>query len=83
MPRVDASLTARRVLAKAAVQLGGVAQLAARLNVGARLLGEYLTGARTIPDALFLAAIDIVLEELPEPRNTPRAGAPPDRKSAP
>jgi len=78
---VDSSLTARRVLAKAAVQIGGVAQLAARLNIGARLLGEYLTGARAIPDALLLAAIDVVLEELPEPRNAPRADAPPERGS--
>ena len=80
---MDSSLTARRVLAKAAVQVGGVAQLAGRLNIGARLLGEYLTGARTVPDALFLAAIDVVLEELPETRNAPRADAPPERKSAP
>jgi hypothetical protein len=79
---VDPSLTARKVLAKAAVQVGGVAQLAERLNIGARLLGEYLTGARTVPDALFLAAIDVVLEELPEPRNAARADTPPERKSA-
>lgn len=65
------------------MQVGGVAQLAGRLNIGARLLGEYLTGARTVPDALFLAAIDVVLEELPEPRNAPRVDAPPERKSAP
>ncbi|MND01531.1 hypothetical protein D3C83_205600 [compost metagenome] len=65
------------------MQVGGVAQLAARLNIGARLLGEYLTGARAVPDALFLAAIDVVLEELPEPRKVARADAPPERKSAP
>jgi hypothetical protein len=75
-------MSARKVLAKAAVQVGGVAQLAGRLNIGARLLGEYLTGARTIPDALFLAAIDVVLEELPEPRTASRADAPPELKSA-
>lgn len=65
------------------MQVGGVAQLAGRLNIGPRLLGEYLTGARTIPDALFLAAIDVVLEELPEPRTVACADAPPERKSAP
>lgn len=72
-------MTARRVLAKAAVQSGGVAQLAARLGIGAKLLGEYVTGVRPIPDSLFLAAIDVVLEELPDPRQPARTEELPDR----
>ena len=58
---MDSSVTARRVLAKAAVHAGGVARLAERIGVGAKVLGEYITGARPVPDALFLAAIDVVL----------------------
>jgi hypothetical protein len=70
---VDATVTARRVLARAAVLLGGVCALGERLEVTQRQLGDYLTGALPIPDALFLAAIDIVLEELPDPSRPARA----------
>lgn len=54
--------------------LGGVSALSERLEVNQRQLGEYLTGARPIPDALFLGAIDVVLEELPDPSRPARAG---------
>jgi hypothetical protein len=71
---VDASVTARRVLARAAVLLGGVSPLAERLGLAQGQLAAQLTGAEPISDELFLAAIDIVLEELPDPRNPAHAG---------
>jgi hypothetical protein len=66
---VDSTVTARRVLARAAVLLGGVSALGERVDLAQRRLVDYLTGAEPIPDELFLAAIDIVLEELPDPRS--------------
>ncbi|MGQ0547657.1 MAG: hypothetical protein ACT4P3_20400 [Betaproteobacteria bacterium] len=71
---MDSALTARRVLARAAALAGGVPGLAERLEVAPRRLREHLTGATPIPDDLLLAAIDIVLEELPDPARAARAG---------
>jgi hypothetical protein len=62
------------VLARAAVLLGGVSALGERLDLAQRQLADYLTGAEPVPDELFLAAIDIVLEELPDPRSPAHAG---------
>ena len=70
---MDSTVTARRVLARAAVLLGGVSALGERLELAQRRLTDYLTGAEPIPDELFLAAIDIVLEELPESRSPAHA----------
>ena len=70
---MDSTVTARRVLARAAVLLGGVSALGERLELAQRQLTDYLTGAESIPDELFLAAIDIVLEELPESRSPAHA----------
>ena len=70
---MDATVTARRVLARAAVLLGGVTALGERLELAQRQLTDYLTGAEPIPDELFLAAIDIVLEELPDSRSPAHA----------
>ena len=42
------------MLARAAAQVGGVAELAARLNLSSRALREYVTGRLAVPDALFL-----------------------------
>ena len=70
---MDATVTARRVLARAAVLLGGVAALGERLELAQRQLTDYLTGAEPIPDEIFLAAIDIVLEELPDSRSPAHA----------
>jgi AcrR family transcriptional regulator len=72
-------MTARRVLARAALQLGGMAELAARLEMSPTLLRHYIEGSEPIPDRLFLAAIDVVLQELPNPRKPARA----DELSAP
>jgi hypothetical protein len=70
---VDATVTARRVLARAAVLLGGVSALGERLDLAQRQLTDYLTGAEPIPDEILLAAIDIVLEELPDSRTPAHA----------
>jgi len=73
---VDSTVTARRVLARAAVLLGGVGALGERLELTQRQLTDCLTGAAPIPDELFLAAIDIVLEELPDSRSPAHADKP-------
>ena len=70
---MDSTVTARRVLARAAVLLGGVTALGERLELAQRQLTDYLTGAEPIPDELLLAAIDIVLEELPDSRSPAHA----------
>ena len=70
---MDSTVTARRVLARAAVLLGGVTALGERLDLAQRQLTDYLTGAEPIPDEIFLAAIDIVLEELPDSRSPAHA----------
>lgn len=70
---MDSTVTARRVLARAAVLLGGVSALGDRLDLAQRQLTDYLTGAEPIPDELFLAAIDIVLEALPDSRSPAHA----------
>lgn len=70
---MDATVTARRVLARAAVLLGGVTALGERLDLAQRQLTDYLTGAEPIPDEILLAAIDIVLEELPDSRSPAHA----------
>ena len=57
---------ARHVLARAVAKVGGVAELASRLNISPRVLYHYVTGRLVVPDALFLRALDVVLEELPE-----------------
>jgi hypothetical protein len=66
-------MTARRVLARAALQIGGMAELARRLEMSPTLLRHYIEGSEPVPDRLFLAAIDVVLEELPSPRKPARA----------
>lgn len=74
--RMDSSVTARRVLARAAVLVGGVGFLAERLELTQRQLADHLTGAAPIPDEVFLAAIDVVLQELPDSRGAAHAGKP-------
>jgi hypothetical protein len=60
----------RHVLARAAAKVGGVAKLASRLNLSQRVLSWYVHGDLAVPDALFLKALDIILEELPETQIT-------------
>ena len=60
---MDAKQVGRRVLARAAAKVGGVAELAARLDIGQRVLQYYIAGREPVPDALFLRAIDVILED--------------------
>ena len=57
----------RQILAKAAVKVGGIEVLASRLDITARALKLYLEGNEQIPDSLLLRAIDIIIEDLPQP----------------
>ena len=66
-----------------ASRLGGVEALAARLGIGAKVLGAYLSGNELIPDALVLRVVDLVLVEmekrLPSPVPPAHAAAQPLR----
>jgi hypothetical protein len=42
--------------------LGGVEALAAKLDIGPRVLKHYITGNEPVPDSLFLRVIDVVLD---------------------
>lgn len=57
----------RQILAKAAVKVGGAEVLASRLEITAQVLKLYLEGDQEIPDSLLLRAIDIIIEDLPQP----------------
>lgn len=61
--------SARRVLARAAAQIGGMPRLAFKLKVSERVLRHYILGTEPIPEGLLLQLIDVLLEQLPE---TPR-----------
>jgi hypothetical protein len=65
---VDSIDTSRKVLAHAAAQIG-LEALAARLRISSRTLHEYLTGSALIPDDVFLRAVDVIVERLPERPN--------------
>lgn len=53
-----------RTLARAAEVLGGVAALASHLGVPEPALREWLDSGGEIPDAVFIAALEIVLIHL-------------------
>jgi hypothetical protein len=72
---VKTQAVARHVLARAAAKVGGVAKLASRLNLSQRVLTWYVHGDLTVPDALFLKALDMILEELPETRQVSQQAA--------
>lgn len=55
----------RRVLARVAAKMGGVEALAVHLKISESLLQHYITGIEPVPDALFLRAIDFILEDVP------------------
>jgi hypothetical protein len=71
----------RRVLERAAARLGGAAALAAKLGIGERVLSRYLEGRELVPDALFLRAVDIVLEQLPEVQKESEAKSQDERRN--
>jgi hypothetical protein len=58
---------ARRVLARAAVQAGGLTVLAAELKLNERVLRYYIEGKEPIPDNLLLEVVDVILKQLPGP----------------
>lgn len=62
--------SARRVLAHTALQVGGIAKLAAELKLSETVLRGYIVGEKSIPEGLMLKIIDVLLKQLPEP---PRA----------
>jgi hypothetical protein len=66
--------TSRKVLARAAA-IVGVEALAERLQITTRVLQHYLTGYELIPDVLFLRAVDVIIEQLPEPRRRSDPGS--------
>jgi hypothetical protein len=62
--RQDAS---RKLLARAAAQIGGVDALAKRLGTSSRVLQHYITGHDPVPEHLVLQVIDVILDQLPKP----------------
>jgi len=52
----------KKLLAHAAVRVGGVDNLAARLGISSRVVSRYLTGKENIPESLFLVLVDLILE---------------------
>jgi len=72
--------TSRKVLARAAA-LVGIDALAGRLQISARVLRHYLTGFELIPEHLFLKAVDVIVEHLPNDVPGPEANAAGERPS--
>ena len=60
----------RRVLARTALQVGGIPKLAAELRLSERTLRRYVLGEEAIPEGLMLRIIDVLLKQLPEPPKT-------------
>jgi len=75
MTAVEIEGVARHVVERAAAKVGGMAALASRLDLRPRVLRWYVTGQLNVPDALFLRALDVLLEELPETRLASQRGA--------
>ena len=57
------SATSRQLLHAAAEILGGKSLLAGRLGVEPDLLDSYMSGSRSLPDALLLRAVDVILAD--------------------
>lgn len=74
--------TSRKVLAHAAA-LVGIEALAERFRISERVLRHYLTGYELIPDPLFLQAVDVIIERLPQPGPRPQATPQPDERDEP
>ena len=62
--------SARRVLARTALQIGGIPKLAAELNLSEPALRAYIVGEQSIPEGLMLKIIDVLLKQLPESPRT-------------
>jgi hypothetical protein len=65
MRRMDNVRLGRLVLARTVDRLGGLIEVASRLEIDPALLKLYIDGDRPIPDAILLCAADLVLEDLP------------------
>ena len=55
----------RKLIAQAAVRLGGAKQLTERLGIPPRRLNRYMNGHEAIPDKLFLKVVDVIVEQQP------------------
>jgi len=55
----------QRVLERA-VQKLGASQLASRLRISEFALNAMITGLATVPDAILLRAVDVVMDEEPD-----------------
>jgi hypothetical protein len=70
----------QRVLERAVHKLG-VSPLASRLRISELALNAMLTGLATVPDAILLRAVDVVMDEdsdfNPPPSQDPKSAKPP------
>jgi hypothetical protein len=62
--------SARRVLARAAAEVGGIAALASALKLSERVLRHYIRGKEPVPEGLLLQVMDVLLKQLPGPPTT-------------
>ena len=62
---VNTMKTGREVLARAARKTGGLEPLSAHLGISVRVLTYYLAGHEAVPDAVFIRALDVILEAVP------------------
>ena len=62
--------SARRVLARTATQVGGIATLASELEISESILTRYILGKEPIPEGLMLRIIDVLVRQLPDPPKT-------------
>jgi hypothetical protein len=62
---VNTITTGREVLTRAARKAGGLEQLSAELGISMRVLTYYLAGHEAVPDAVFIRALDVILDAVP------------------
>ena len=62
---VNTMQTGREVLSRAARKAGGLEQLSAQLGVSVRVLTYWLAGHEAVPDAVFIRALDVILDPVP------------------
>ena len=62
----------RNALRYALALVGGKHELAARLNVSIPTLDNWLCGVEAVPDHIFMAAVDVIVESSREARERSR-----------
>jgi len=62
----------RDTLTYAVALVGGKRQLVARLNIRIQLLDNWLCGVEAVPDHVFMAAVDVIVESSREARERSR-----------